>query len=56
MDCTLLLVSQGVAGVNDTPEEFSIVNGKVIEDLSELHNNTVNLNETFLHRVHDDYI
>jgi hypothetical protein len=49
MDCTLLLVSQGVAGVNDTPKEFSIVNGKVIEDLSELH-------ETFLNRVHADYI
>ena len=36
------------------PEEFNIVNRKVIEDLSELHSNTVNLNETFLYRVHDD--
>jgi hypothetical protein len=50
-----LLVSQRVVDDNDAPEEFNIGNRKVIEDLSELHNNTVNLNETFLHRVHDDY-
>ena len=40
-------MSQGVVDVNDALEEFDIVNGKVIEYLSELHNNTVNLNETF---------
>jgi len=38
------------------PEEFNIVNMKIIEDLNELHNNTVNLNETFLYRVHGDKI
>ena len=45
------LVSYGVLDGNDVPEEFNIVNRKVIEDLSELHNNTENLNETFLYRV-----
>ena len=50
-----LLVSQGVVDGNGVPEEFNIVNRKVIEYLSELHNdNTVNLNETFLYMVHDD--
>ena len=49
-----LLVSRGVVDGNGVPEEFNIINRKVIEDLSELHNNTVNLNETFLYRVHDD--
>ena len=49
-----LLVSRGVVDGNDMPEEFNIVNRKVIEDLSELHNNTVKLNGTFLYRIHDD--
>ena len=47
-----LLVSQGVVDGN---EELTIVYRKVIEYISELHNdNTVNLNETFLYMVHDD--
>jgi hypothetical protein len=49
-----LLVSQGIVDGNDVPGECNIVNRKVIEYLSELHNNTVNLNETFLYMVHDD--
>jgi hypothetical protein len=49
-----LLVSQGFVDGNDVPDKFNIVNRKVIEDLSELHNNTVNLSETFLYMVHVD--
>jgi hypothetical protein len=38
-----LLVSLGVVDGNDVPEEFNIIKRKVIEYLSELHNdNTVN--------------
>lgn len=48
------LVSQGVVDGNDVPDEFNIVNENVIDDLSELHCNTVNLNDTLLHRIHDD--
>jgi hypothetical protein len=48
-------VSLGVVDGNDVPDEFNIINRKVIEYLSELHNdNTVNLNETFLYMIHDD--
>jgi hypothetical protein len=36
------------------PVEFNIVDRKIIENLNELHDNIVNLNETFLYRVHDD--
>jgi hypothetical protein len=49
-----LLVSQGVVDGNDVLEEFNTVNRKVFEDLSELHYNTFNFNETFLYMVHDD--
>jgi len=50
-----LLISRGAVDDNDMPEEFNIVNRKIIEDLNKLHNdNTANLNETFLYRVHDD--
>jgi len=49
------LVSQGAVDDNDMPAQLNIFNRKIIEDLNELHNdNTVNLNETFLYRVHDD--
>jgi hypothetical protein len=36
-----LLVSRGVVDDNDMPEEFNIVNRNIIEDLNELHNDTV---------------
>ena len=36
-----LLVSRGAVDDNDMPEEFNIVNRKIIEDLNELHNDTV---------------
>lgn len=48
------LLSQGAVDDNDMPEEFNIINRKIIEDLNELHNNTVNLNKTFLYKVHHD--
>lgn len=36
-----LLVSRGAVDDNDMPEEFNIVNRNIIEDLNELHNDTV---------------
>jgi len=50
-----LLMSRGAVDENDMPEEFHIFDRKIIEYLNKLHNdNTVNLNDTFLYRVHDD--
>ena len=51
---TDLLASQGAVDNNDLPEKLNIIDRKIIQDLNELHDNTVNLNETFLYRVHDD--
>jgi len=50
-----LMVSRRAVDNNDLPDILNIVDRKIIEDLNELHNKTVNLNETFLHRVNDNH-
>ena len=45
------LVSRGAVDNNELPEKLNIIDRKIINDLSELHDKTINLNETFLYSV-----
>ena len=46
-----ILVSRGAVDKNGLPEKLNIIDRKIIKDLSELHDKTINLNETFLYSV-----
>jgi hypothetical protein len=46
-----LLVSRGAVDNNGLPEKLNIIDRKIIKDLSEFHDRTINLNETFLYSV-----
>ena len=46
-----LLVSREAVDNNGLPEKLNIIDRKIIKDLSELHDKTINLNETFLYSV-----
>ena len=49
------LVSRGAVDNNELPEKLNIIDRKIIKDLSELHDKTINLNETFLYSVSDNH-
>jgi hypothetical protein len=48
-------VSPGAVHNNALPEKLNIIDRKIIKDLSELHDKTINLNETFLYSVNDSH-
>jgi hypothetical protein len=50
-----LLVSRGAVDNNELPEKLNIIDRKIIKDLNELHDKTINLNETFLYSVNDNH-
>jgi hypothetical protein len=50
-----LLVSRGAVDNNELPEKLNIIDRKIIKDLSELHDKTINLNETFLYSINDNH-
>ena len=50
-----LLVSRGAVDNNELPEKLNIIDRKIIKDLNELHDKTIDLNGTFLYCVNDNH-
>ena len=48
-------MSRGAVDNNELPEKLTIIDKKIINDLNELHDKTINLNETFLYSVSDNH-
>ena len=48
-------MSRGAVDNNELPEKLNIIDRKIIKDLNELHDKTINLNETFLYSVNDNH-
>ena len=50
-----LLLSRGAVDSNELPEKLNIIDRKIIKDLNELQEKTINLNETCLYSVNDNH-